>query len=415
MTSSNRSFETLSEAFPNSVHQEMEVIAPPVPNQISQSISPATTSNSTTSMPLGLPSLAARNPWTESMHCDTDTPLDSGMEAQEDDNYRSTSTESSNIGPMNHMNGQMFLPSYDEYWYAPPSYLRSEALMPDTIPPGLRCNSQYYRPDPLRPEGMRTSPFNGGVMDLMPNMGDVRTGPDHVYQRANAFHEADREAVPDREESRLRTIRTSEENRNRVAILNKENVRQIQEMRKVEDSERVAALRDAQRLMGENASSSPTPTHDVSSATVDSTCNDECSYGSSDDSSCDDYSFAEEALKNLKESMDAMRAEATQHAKAQDLMWAIDNAHLKSFSYLSLNNGTVNDSKALVIDIFLSFRREEGHKIPTSVYCVPTSRRTRPEEDEKQFFLKLSNQIQALTGVTPRFEKEGEDHLVYYS
>ena len=548
---SNRSFETLSEAFPNLVHQEMDVIAPPVRNQISEpttstTTGPSTSTNTTSTSP-GLPSLAVRNAWEENKYW-------------EDAYYGSTSTVSG--GSMNH---PMSMPSSASTsprgpsYYPPatsgmPSYRGSADFTTGTTSPHSPPLSSWYgqaplgweegmAPIPSHPvsgwEGIGVIPVNGwgvipvngwgvipvngwgtipvngwgaipvngwdglgtippvngwegmgaippingrdgsgtippvngwdgsgtiqpneweegmgdlppvnGFMDLMPNMGDERTGPDHIYTRAKAFHEAERKEALEaalvrcvqrraREENRLRAIRTSEKNRQRVTrasedlglmpnmgdertgpdhikafdegesrqkLINrtireswesrKENRRQT--IRKNEAQTQTVEKLKAQILMRENASSSPTPTHVTR---VDST-SDESSYGSSDDSN--DDSFAQ-ALNNLKKSMDAMRMEATQRATAQGLMWGIDNAHLKSFSYL-LSDGTVKDSQALVVEILLCFRREEGYTIPTSAYCMSTSG-TCPEEDGKQLFLKkLSNQIQGLIGVVPRLE-----------
>jgi hypothetical protein len=339
----------------------MDVIAAPVPNQISEpttfmTTNPSTSTNTFSTLP-GFSSMAARNEY-----------------------YRSTSTESNGS-----VNLPMFMPSSEstsprvpsDYPHATsgiPSYRGSAGFVSDHERARASFEAEQERARARSMQTVRANEEKNRVRTLF----DSETLPNREDALFRFYNIKPPQESEPNYESIKRAIRTGEEHLLPTIGNNKSLQQRVKRMKE-------------NTWLGENLLSSPTPTH---ASSVDSTCD-------------------EEALENLKESMDAMRLEATQRAKAQDSMWAINNAHLKSFSYL--RNGTVNDSKALVIEILLQFRRGEGYKIQTSACCVPTSHR-HPEDENELFLKRLSNQIQALTGVAPRFEKQGEDHhMVYYS
>ena len=113
------------------------------------------------------------------------------------------------------------------------------------------------------------------------------------------------------------------------------------------------------------------------------------------------------ALLGLKKSIDAMRMEAADSFKEQKLMWAIEHADLKKFSYRLIDSNETHDTKSLVVEILLQFRRGEGYRLKTSRLYEP---------DEQYFLNMLSIQIESLTGVQPTIERlDEEHHMIYYS
>jgi hypothetical protein len=107
--------------------------------------------------------------------------------------------------------------------------------------------------------------------------------------------------------------------------------------------------------------------------------------------------------------------------KMQSLAFAIENADRNSFKFYS-SSGEELDSSELVVELLLCFRGGwcfsiQGDYGTMSTFFYNYINESDRAESQQEFRDRLSDQIQELTGVEPRFEyeEEEEQYNIYYS
>ena len=113
-----------------------------------------------------------------------------------------------------------------------------------------------------------------------------------------------------------------------------------------------------------------------------------------------DFTALNQGVKSLEKSF-------TDHTRFQNIVFAIEHSHIGSFSYYDY--GRVYDSKDLVQKILLHLRQGRRFQLPRAALhdCVIRS--------EKEFHIKLVEQIHALTGTKPTIELDpGQQYFIYF-
>lgn len=125
-------------------------------------------------------------------------------------------------------------------------------------------------------------------------------------------------------------------------------------------------------------------------------------------------------MSAMRREMHAFRKDAATlrllaiHAKKmRALEFAIQNVAINSFEYYELDEATgeltFRNSESLVLGALLSFRRGNGHYLPTEAYINhPTS------QGRAAFRNALAEQIESLTGTTPLCRWEDQRLVIFY-
>ncbi len=109
-------------------------------------------------------------------------------------------------------------------------------------------------------------------------------------------------------------------------------------------------------------------------------------------------------------------SKSTEQDKQRRIEWAMSNCGLKSFKFFTEESRWNQvDSKDLIQDILLWFRRGSGRYIRGMSATEYSGNSGKDEKGEEQFRVKLKDQLAHLLGKEPRVAKEEQGYAIYYS